>query len=77
MVTAAMSELEREFCRLSPEAQLTLLERLIHKVRLSQTPEALWESELVKMSNDSQIQAEINRINSEFAPADTDGLARD
>jgi hypothetical protein len=77
MATSAFSEIEREFASLSPEAQLTLLERLVHRLRiaLSDDPVA-WEADLSAMAADPEIQRELNHVNAEFASTETDGLER-
>ena len=56
MATPAFSEIENEFARLSPEAQLNLLERLVHRVRLALAgSQQAWESELSAMAADAGI----------------------
>ncbi len=47
MATPALSEIESELARLSPEAQLSLLERLVHRdrVALTRRPDN-WEADL-------------------------------
>jgi hypothetical protein len=76
MAPAVLSEIEREFARLSPEAQLTLLERLIHRVRETVAGKDTWESDLAAMAADLQVQRELSRINAEFAVTEADGLER-
>ena len=75
MATLAPSEFEREFARLSPEAQLSLLERLVHRTRMSVSADRDgWEADLAAMAADPQIQRELSRINAEFGVTETDGL---
>jgi hypothetical protein len=77
MATTGPSEIENEFARLSPEAQLGLLEGLVHRVRLavaSSRDREAGQPELFAMAADPQIQREIRRINAEFHGADGDGL---
>jgi len=77
MATPALSEIESEFARLSPEAQLALLERLVHRTRIALTGGGdTWEAELSAMAADPEMQRELNRINTEFAAAEADGLER-
>jgi hypothetical protein len=59
---------------LSPEAQLTLLERLIHRVRETVTGKDTWESDLAAMAADPEVQRELSRINAEFGVTEADGL---
>ncbi|MBI2927449.1 MAG: hypothetical protein HYY24_17270 [Verrucomicrobia bacterium] len=75
MATAALSEIESEFARLSPEAQLTLLERLVHRARVAVSgTRDTWEADLSAMAADPEVQRELHRINAEFAPTEGDGL---
>ena len=77
MATPALIEIESEFARLSPEAQLTLLERLLHRARLTVSEHRdIWEADLTAMAADPQIQRELSRINAEFDPAEADGLEK-
>jgi hypothetical protein len=68
MAVPALSEIEREFASLTPEAQLTLLERLVHRLRVaaSGNPEA-WEADLAAMATDVEVQRELQHIHAEFA----------
>ena len=77
MSTPALSEIEGQFARLSPEAQLSLLERLVHRVRvgLGNTRDS-WEADLGAMAADPEMQRELSRINAEFAATEADGLRR-
>jgi len=75
MATPALSEIENEFARLSPEAQLTLLERLVHRARVAVSGRGdTWEADLSAMADDPEMQRELHRINAEFAAAEADGL---
>ena len=77
MATPALSEIESEFARLSPEAQLSLLERLVHHARVAVSGNPLtWEADLSAMATDPEMQRELNRINDEFATTEADGLER-
>jgi hypothetical protein len=77
MATPALSDIEREFASLSPEAQLTLLERLLHRVRVgvSGNPDT-WEADLAAMAADPEMQRELQHIHAEFAVTEADGLKR-
>ena len=73
MATPAPSEIENEFVRLSPEAQLTLLERLVHRTRMAMFGKRdTWEADLSAMAADPEMQRELNCINAEFATAEAD-----
>jgi hypothetical protein len=76
MATAVLSEIENEFARLSPEAQLILLERLVHRTRVTIAGEDTWESGLAAMAADPDVQCELSRINAEFGITEADGLER-
>ena len=77
MATPALSEIESEFARLSAEAQLNLLERLIHRTRMTVSGRRdPWEADLAAMAADPEMQRELNRINAEFATTEADGLER-
>lgn len=75
MAAPAPNEIESEFARLSPEAQLSLLERLVHRTRVavSGSHEA-WEADLSAMAADPEMRRELGCINAEFAAAEADGL---
>ena len=75
MARPALSEIENEFARLSPEAQLTLLERLVHRTRVAVAERRdTWDSELAAMAADPEIRRELDTINAEFSGAEDDGL---
>ncbi len=63
MATPALSEIESDFARLWPEAQLSLLERLVHRVRVAVSRcRDTWEADLSAMAADPKMQRELNRI---------------
>ena len=69
--------IESEFARLSPEAQLDLLERLVHRARVAVSGRRdHWEADLSAMAADPEVQRELSRINAEFTAAEADGLER-
>ena len=74
MATVVLSEIESEFARLSPAAQLSLLERLVHRARLTVAGGDTWESDLATMAADPEVQRELSRINAEFGVTEADGL---
>jgi len=77
MSTPAFSEIESEFARLSTEAQLNLLERLLHRARVAVSGrQDTWEADLSAMAADPEIQRELSRIHAEFSATEADGLER-
>ena len=77
MATTVLSEIESEFARLSPEAQLTLLERLVHRARVTVSGQRdTWDADLSAMAADPEMQRELNCINNEFAVTEADGLEK-
>ena len=78
MPTPVLDEIESEFARLSPEAQLSLLERLVHQARLAVTGrQDNWDASLSAMAADPEMQRELSRINAEFQTTETDRLGND
>ena len=78
MASEALHEIETEFARLSPEAQLSMLERLVHRVRLAVSGrQETWQAELSAMAADPEMQRELSRMNAEFSATESDGLERD
>ena len=74
-MATAVNDIEREFARLSPEAQLSLLERLVHHLRIKVAGDQQnWEADLAAMAADPEIQRELRRIDLEFSATETDGL---
>lgn len=70
-------EIESEFAHLSPEAQISLLERLVHRLRMAVVAGVKnWDAELSAMAADPQIKRELNEINAEFNATEADGLER-
>ena len=77
MTTPALTDIESEFARLSSEAQLGLLERLIHRARVTVSGHRdTWEAELSAMAADPEMQRELSRSNAEFSTTEADGLER-
>ena len=77
MAMPAFSEIETEFARLSPEAQLGLLERLVHRTRLAVSGRGdSWETDLSAMAADPEMQSELSGISAEFSVTEADGLGR-
>ena len=76
MAMAVLAEIESQFARLSPEAQLTLLERLVHRARVSVAGGDTWEADLAAMAADPAVQRELSRIGAQFRVTEADGLER-
>lgn len=78
MPTTTLNEIERRFAELSHEAQLSLLERLVHRVRVGLVGnQSDWETNLSVMAADPEMQRELNHANEEFSATEADGLGRD
>jgi hypothetical protein len=77
MATSVCHEIESQFAQLPMETQLSLLERLVHRVRAGvDARHDSWESELSAMAADPEVQKELSRIHDEFDSAEADGLER-
>jgi hypothetical protein len=75
MPSETLNDIENEFKRLSPEAQLSLLERLRRWVRVSAPGRRdPWEKELSAMSADPQVRREIDSFNDDTRITEADGL---
>ena len=78
MATPVINEIENEFARLPAEAQLCLLERLIHQTRMSVTGQREdWGDALSAMAADPEIQRELSQIDAEFRATESDRLGID
>ena len=75
MNQAIASQIEDNFSRLSISDQLLLIERLIHHIHQSTLgkKEDL-NNQLSLMAADPEIQAELQKIEQEFAHTEADGL---
>lgn len=74
MPAAIEDEIQRRFAMLSPESQLTVLERLVHQLKV--TTDNPLRSDLAAMAADPEIQREIAQIDDEFRMTDKDGLSK-
>jgi hypothetical protein len=78
MPSPALNEIEDEFARLSPEEQLSLLERLRQRVRVSRLDHnEPWDDQLSAMAADPQIRREIECFNADTHITAGDGLEGD
>jgi hypothetical protein len=75
MNTLILSKIEKQMTRLSFDEQLWLMERLAHSIR-RKSPMKMddWEHQLARMAADSEIQNELEVINTEFLVTENDGL---
>jgi hypothetical protein len=70
-----LTQMENNIGRLSLAEQLWLMERLVQRIKENTINEkSRFESDLVAMANDPQIQRELREIEEEFAFAESDGL---
>jgi hypothetical protein len=70
-----LTEMEDNIRRLSLAEQLWLMERLVQRIKENTINEkSRFESDLIAMANDPQIQRELREIEEEFAFAEADGL---
>jgi hypothetical protein len=77
MAVSPVNEIESQFAQLPTEIQLSLLERLAHRLRQNlKAPQESWEAGLSAMAADPQMQRELSRIDSEFSAAEADGLGK-
>ncbi len=77
MTPPALSDLEYEFARLSPEVQLSLLERLLHRTWVTVSDRRdTWDADLAAMAADPEMQRELSCIKAEFDVTEADGLER-
>lgn len=69
-----LSELEENIYELSLDEQLWLIERLAQHIRNAMAIKDNFETQLIAMANDPEIQDELQMIEAEFAIAEADGL---
>lgn len=79
MPSPVLSQIEKVIDHLSREEQLWLIEQLAHRLQedsmKSNTAEqTVFESQLVAMAVDREIQAELQKIDQEFVITEADGL---
>ena len=73
MSSAALQSIEQQLPLLSHEEQICLIAKLAHRLR-RQPPPPDFETDLIAMANDPEIQREIREIEAEFAGTEMDGL---
>ena len=70
-----LSQMEDRISHLSLAEQLWLMERLVQRIReKTVNTKSQFESDLMTMANDPQIQNELQQIEEEFAFTGADGL---
>lgn len=70
-----LTQIEDDISRMSLAEQLWLMERLVQRIKESAIDEkSQFESDLIAMANDPQIQRELREIGEEFAFAEANGL---
>jgi hypothetical protein len=79
MYAPILNEIEERIDHLSRHEQLWLIELLAHRLReglkKSTSPDqSHFKSQLLLMANDPEMQAELQKINQEFAVTEMDGL---
>lgn len=81
MPSPVLDQIEKTITRLSREEQLWLIEQLAHHLRegsikRDMPEQSTFESQLVAMASDPEIQAELQKIDQEFAITEADGLEK-
>ena len=75
MDSITLTQIEDSFSRLPRPEQLLLPERLVHHLNETEVnTQRQSEMELTAMAADPEIQRELQKIEAEFALADSDGL---
>ena len=78
MPSPVLSQMEKTISLLSGKEQLWLIEQLVHHLRedliKSSIGQSAFESQLAAMAMDTEIRAELQKIDQEFAVAEVDGL---
>ncbi len=82
MLSIVLTEIENMIDRLSRQEQLWLIEKLARRLRedsknSSSLAHVDFNSQLIMMANDSQVQAELQKIEQEFSVTESDGLERE
>jgi len=69
MNSSVLSQIEESINQLSLDEQLWLIEQLVHRIRENTLKQSVWDSQLVAMAADPEIQNELQKIDEEFAVA--------
>lgn len=76
MSDAVLYQIEKTILELPADEQLLLISRVVDKLRKTAQNEAEFEARLAEMAADKQVQAELRRIEDDFAATELDGLAK-
>jgi phage gp16-like protein len=75
MSEQTIAELEQTILELPFEEQRRLIERVTGKLQQDRVDEMDFQSQLAEMARDENIQAELRRIERDFALSEFDGLS--
>ena len=70
-----ITELEKTIIELPVDEQRRLIDRVAERLRRNAEDNSDFESQLAEMAKDENIQAELRKIERDFAIAEFDGLA--
>ena len=70
-----IAQLEKTILSLPPDEQRQLIDRVAAKLRQGSVDDRDFEAQLAEMASDKHIQAELRRIDRDFADSEFDGLA--
>jgi hypothetical protein len=75
MSDSIVTQIEDGFSQLSIPEQLSLIERLVHRVHeATLSDRGDLDQQLARMADDPEIQSELRNIEREFSRAEADGL---
>jgi hypothetical protein len=79
MLSIVLSEIEEKINRLSLQERLWLIEKLVRRLREDANSSASTAArdlilQLTAMANDPEVRAEMQKIEQEFEPTESDGL---
>ena len=75
MSDIVLSEIEERIEELPADEQLLLISRVAEKLRMNAQREFEFAAAIAEMASDKQIQAEMRRIERDFAVTEFDGLS--
>ena len=74
MTGSTLDQLEERIIQLPLDEQLWLIERVTQHIRGQIREQSTLDSQLATMAADPEIQAELSKIDQEFAETEADGL---
>ena len=74
MTGSTLAQLEERIIQLPLDEQLWLIERVTQHIRGQIREQSTLDSQLATMAADPEIQAELSKIDQEFAETEADGL---